>query len=75
MQEGNKMKKKTEIKLSENQKNFLMSKMLWFNFIAFVCFILQGFFGFIVTPEIQATILFGINMWLRIITKEELVWN
>ena len=51
------------------------SKTLWVNILAVGVLILQGQFGFVITPELYIVILGGINAVLRIVTKEEIVWK
>ena len=48
------------------------SRTLWMNAIATAALAIQSAYGFVVTPELQAYALIGINMILRIITKTEL---
>ncbi|MEA3281685.1 MAG: hypothetical protein U9Q68_03860 [Euryarchaeota archaeon] len=55
-------------------KNYLVSKTLWVNFIALVAIIAQGQFGIIVDIEAQASMIIVINIILRTVTGEELVW-
>lgn len=56
-------------------KHWATSKMLWANAIAIAAIITQGQFGFIIDPATQMAILAVINMILRAITDEEIVWN
>lgn len=53
-------------------KKWYRSKMLWANVIGIGAIILQLEYGFIVSLEIQAIILSGVNVALRLITKEGL---
>ena len=53
-------------------KKFYLSKTLWVNLIAIVGLI---FFGGELNPEVVTMILAGINMVLRLITKEPLEWK
>ena len=54
------------------KKSFLKSKTLWVNAIAFVALLAQGFFGFVIGPELQAGLLVLVNVVLRCVTKTEL---
>tara|TARA_R100001530_G_C4266853_1_gene142027 strand:- start:139 stop:336 length:198 start_codon:yes stop_codon:yes gene_type:complete len=56
-------------------KHFIYSKTLWVSSIGFLAFVVQGFTGFIVEPEVQGMILMLILATLRFITKETIVWN
>ena len=55
-------------------KKWLKSKTLWINVIAIAVIIVQGEYGYVVTPELQLSILAGINFMLRLISKENIVW-
>jgi len=57
------------------EKVWYSSKTLWLNIIAVVVIILQGQFGYTLSPEIQVAILALINIALRAITKQEIVWG
>lgn len=50
-------------------KSFLKSKTLWVNAIAFIALIVQGFTGFVIDVELQATLLTVINVILRFVTN------
>jgi hypothetical protein len=56
-------------------KTWYTSKMLWVNAIAIIAIIAQGQFGFIVDPIAQVAILGVINIVLRAITGEGIVWS
>lgn len=56
-------------------KSYLTSKTLWANVVALVAIISAGQFEFILDPTMQASILVVMNIILRAITKEELVWK
>jgi len=56
-------------------KSYWFSKTLWLNVIALLALIIQGQWGFVISPEIQATLLILINIALRSISKEEIVWG
>lgn len=60
----------------ETGKKFWTSKTLWVNIVAIIAMIVQFYKqDFILTPEIQFSILAVINIILRLITKEEIVWD
>lgn len=61
--------------MNENTKSWLTSKTLWVNLLAIIALVAQGQFGFVISPEAQLTILAGINMALRLITKSEITWS
>lgn len=56
-------------------KTWYTSKMMWVNAIAIVAIIAQGQFGFIIDPVAQVAILGVINIVLRAITGEGIVWS
>lgn len=56
------------------QKKWYMSKTVWVNALALGAVLLQTQFGFILTPELQAMALTFINLGLRTVTREEIVW-
>jgi len=53
-------------------KAWYKSRTLWINVIAFIALIAQAYNGFIISPEEQLAILAIINLFVRLITKEEL---
>lgn len=55
-------------------KKFYQSKTFWANVLAAVAFAAQTKFGFVVGPEIQAVGLSVLNIALRKITNEPVVW-
>jgi len=55
-------------------KKYYLSKTLWVGFIAFIAAIIQSLFGWIIPAEVQLTILSGVMLALRFITKEEIEW-
>lgn len=55
-------------------KKFYLSKTFWANVIMAVAIVVQAQFGFIIGPEIQALIISAVNLYLRKITKEPIVW-
>lgn len=56
-------------------KEWYKSKMLWVNAVALGVVAVQLFTGFVIAPEGQMAILTVINIILRLITSEELVWR
>lgn len=59
-----------------NEKSLWLSKTFWVNIIAIIAIIIQyKFTGFVLTPEIQASILAVVNIILRLITKKEIIWT
>ena len=57
------------------EKLWFTSKTLWLNILAVIGIILQGQWGYTISPEIQVAILAVINLILRGITKQEIVWS
>lgn len=56
-------------------KQWYTSKTLWVNVVAIIALIAQGQFGFVIDPAMQAGVLVTLNLLLRAITKEDLVWK
>lgn len=56
-------------------KRIIFSKTLWINVIAFLSFAIEKRYGFLIDPELQLQILSLINIGLRFITHEKLVWG
>jgi uncharacterized membrane protein len=57
-------------------KKIWFSKTFWVNLVALVAMIIQGVTGKeILGLEMQAGILGFINIILRLVTKEEIVWE
>ena len=54
-------------------KKWYTSKTIWVNIIAAISSLVASQFGYTITVELQAGILMGINIILRIITKESIV--
>jgi hypothetical protein len=61
--------------LTEQVKNFVCSKTIWVNFVALVAIIVQNKYGYIIDEELQFQILSIINIGLRFITKDRIVWG
>lgn len=58
-----------------DQKKWYTSKVLWTNVLAIVAIIFQGVTGKeVINIEIQTTALAVINMILRLVTKQPVVW-
>lgn len=55
-------------------KKWYMSKTLWANVGMIAAIWFQGHFGVAMSVELQALIMAGVNMALRTITKEPVVW-
>ena len=53
-------------------KPWYKSRTLWVNFLAVAVFVLQGQFGFVLSPEIQAAILALMNFFLRLDTSKSI---
>lgn len=58
----------------EQSKKWYASKTVWINGIALFAMIAQMQTGFILTPDVQALALTLINLGLRAVTKEEIIW-
>ena len=56
-------------------KIFYKSKTFWANVLAFATMGLQAKYGFVMSAETQALILSAINLGLRSITKEPIIWS
>jgi uncharacterized membrane protein len=56
-------------------KTILKSKTFWLNILAIGALIAQAQYGFVIDAEAQVAILAVINLVLRAITKEEIVWE
>uniref|UniRef100_A0A6M3X4E9 Uncharacterized protein n=1 Tax=viral metagenome TaxID=1070528 RepID=A0A6M3X4E9_9ZZZZ len=53
-------------------KDWWTSRTLWVNFFAFVGLAAQTMYGFLFSAEVQAYIITGFNVILRLITKKGL---
>jgi hypothetical protein len=56
-------------------KQWYLSKTLWVNLIALIALVLQSQFGFIIDAESQMALLLVINLVLRAITGDEIVFG
>lgn len=57
------------------EKAWYDSKTLWVNVIALIAFIAQKVWGYVIDPATQIQVLLMVNIILRIVTKEEIVWG
>ena len=55
-------------------KKWYESRTIWVNVIMAAAYAVQAKYGFIVGPELQTLAITGVNLWLRKITKDEIVW-
>ena len=56
-------------------KKWYLSKTVWVNAVALVGIVIQTSTGkTILTPEIQLAIISAINIGLRTLTKENIIW-
>ena len=56
-------------------KDWYKSRTLWTNLIGIANIIIRAELGLTLTPEAELAILAGINIVLRIITKEEITFK
>lgn len=56
-------------------KRILKSKTIWVNLLAFVAFWVQKEYGFMISEDLQMQALTLINIALRFVTKEQIVWG
>jgi len=55
-------------------KKFWQSKTFYVNLLAILALVAQDQFGFALSAETQVSALAAVNVALRLITKEEIVW-
>jgi len=55
-------------------KKWYFSKTFWTNIVLAGAVFAQSKYGFVVGPEIQMYLIAGINLILRKISKEQIVW-
>ncbi len=55
-------------------KKFWQSKTFWANIVLGGAVIVQTQTGFVIGPELQSLIIVGINLVLRKITKDAVIW-
>lgn len=70
-----KPKKEVDSALEKQVKSIFKSKTFWVNIIAFIAFLCQRQWGFIVDEATQAQILMLINILLRAVTNEPVRWK
>jgi uncharacterized membrane protein len=56
-------------------KTLLKSKTFWVNIVAIAVMLIQAKYGFVIDAEAQLALLAVINLVLRAVTKEEIVWE
>jgi hypothetical protein len=56
-------------------KKFWLSKTFWANVIALAAIIVQSYTGFVIEPEKQLALLGIVNVFLRFVTKEAIIWD
>jgi type IV secretory pathway ATPase VirB11/archaellum biosynthesis ATPase len=56
-------------------KRIIKSKTIWVNAIAFLAFWIQRQYGFVISEDLQMQALTLINIALRFITKDKIVWG
>lgn len=56
-------------------KRIIKSKTIWVNLLAFVAFWIQRQYGFVISEDLQMQALTLINIALRFVTKEKIVWG
>lgn len=56
-------------------KIWYASKTIWLNLLSLVAILVQTQTGFVISAEMEVAILGIINLILRIVTKEEIVWS
>lgn len=56
-------------------KRILKSKTIWVNVIALIAFALENKFGFPISQELQMEVLSLVNIALRFVTHEKIVWG
>ena len=55
-------------------KKFYFSKTFWVNVVCAAALATQMKFGFVISPDLQALALTGVNLILRKITNQPVVW-
>jgi hypothetical protein len=57
-----------------NGKKFYLSKTFWVNVLCAAALGLQMRYGFVISPDLQALALTGLNLILRKLTNQPVVW-
>jgi len=60
---------------TSGKKKFWQSKTFYVNILAIAALVVQAQFDYELPAETQVSILAAINVALRFITKEEIVWS
>jgi hypothetical protein len=55
-------------------KKIWFSKIFWLNVLGLAAILIQAYTGYIVSVETQASVLAVLNVLLRLITKDPVVW-
>lgn len=55
-------------------KKFWQSKTFWTNLVMAAAVAAQTQYGFVISPEVQALLITGVNLVLRKISKDPVVW-
>ena len=58
-----------------NNKTILESKTFWTAIISLIAVIVQQKYGYVISPVYETYILIAINVILRAITKDTIVWS
>jgi hypothetical protein len=61
--------------IMEETKHLFTSKTVWINVVALLAFWLQKKYGFVLDADLQVSLLTGINIWLRSVTKDAVRWK
>jgi cytochrome b subunit of formate dehydrogenase len=69
------LKKYNEIPEQIPLKMWYCSKTIWVNLIAIASIVLASHTGLYIPPEITTLLLSTINILLRMITKQEVIWS
>lgn len=57
-----------------DSKKFWVSKTFWVNILALGALVAQNQWGYVISPEIQVSILGALNVILRFVTKSSIEW-
>lgn len=55
-------------------KKWYASKTLWTNILGAAVLFIQSQTGFVINPAVQGIVLAGVNLILRKITKQPIIW-